>query len=328
MSYERTSAIERASSDAPGTISGILVSDGEASDGHILNIDGVRFPDQAPLLFGHDDYTGSGNLGSWESFEKVDHGKGRAIRGTAKIDLDGPKSAQQDWRSDISYMVERGHISQLSVRWDEIGEPVRRVNLPSDHPAYVDSSKATGREAWGYYFDKWKLLEGSVVTLGADPAALIGRMQDSAGDVRGYWRSAINHALTEREEVAGLVAVALPTGDCAYVERPVYEAMLEEANARLQTVLDLHEELHEETLLHAIGADRVSEPTGKVDVPEKEEPNGSKRSAEIIDTAGKVDVPVTVESLVAVFTEALEGSNERLHSGARKLIDAATGRIG
>lgn len=327
MTYERTTAIERGAADAPGRISGILVSDGEASDGHILNIDGAQFPEQAPLLFGHDDYTGTGNLGSWEKFEKVDLPKGRrAIRGVAQIDLDGPKSAQQDWRSDINYMVERGHIGQFSVRWDEIGEPTRRVNLPSDHPAYVDSSKSQGREAWGYYFDKWKLLEGSVVTLGADPAALVGRMQSAQGDVRGYWRRAINHALTEREEVAGLVAVALASGESAYVERAAYDAMLELANERYSLALDLYEELHDTTIQIALGAEPRTQQPGKEVVPENTKPTGSNRSALELD-AREVVFPNSIESLVERFAEALQKADERARSREDELFKTAMGRV-
>jgi len=325
MTYERTTAIERGAADAPGRISGILVSDGEASDGHILNIDGAQFPEQAPLLFGHDDSTGTGNLGSWEKFEKVDLPKGRrAMRGVAQIDLDGPKSAQQDWRSDINYMVDRGHIGQFSVRWDEIGEPVRRVNLPSDHPAYVDSAKSQGREAWGYYFDKWKLLEGSVVTLGADPAAMVGRMQQSRGDVRGYWRRAINHALTECSEVAGLVAVSLPSGEFAYIERAAYDAMLELANERYSLALDLYEDMGTDHF--ALGAEQRTQEPGKELVPAKEEPSGPIRSALELD-AREVVFPNSIEALVAAFSEALEKSEERSRAREDDLFRTATGRI-
>jgi hypothetical protein len=275
MQYERTCSIERAEDGAgAGLISGILATDGEASDGHILNMDGVELPDRAPLLFGHDDYTGTGNLGSWTGFLKFGTGKklGKSgIRGSAQIELEG-EGSQAAWRADINHMIERGHIGQFSVRWEEIGDAVARVNLPSDHPAYVDSKKATGRQRWGLYFDKWRLMEGSVVTLGADPAALVGRMQESQGDVRAYWRATINHALTEREEVAGLVGISIGEGrEVIYVERAAYDAMLAEANRTMSMAINLHEEAMNSLLCERVGVDEPTAPDPEPEVePEPE----------------------------------------------------------
>lgn len=252
MQYERTCSIERAEDGAEaGLISGILATDGEASDGHILNMSGVKLPERAPLLFGHDDYTGTGNLGSWTGFHKFGNGKklgDQGIRGNAQIELEG-EGSQNDWRGDVAHMIDKGHIGAFSVRWEEIDDPVARVNLPSDHPAYVDSKKATGRQRWGLWFEKWRLLEGSVVTLGADPSALVGRMQEAQGDVRVYWRKAINYALTECEGTETLVGVKLGNGEVAYAERAVYDAMLELANERMILALDLHEEAINTSLL-------------------------------------------------------------------------------
>jgi hypothetical protein len=226
--YERTdqNVIERGEGDPPGHVAGILATDGEASDGDILDIDGGQIPKRAPLLFGHQDWSGDRNLGSWERFEKTDTGNksvklgGKAIRGFGQIELGGSGDPQA-WRDDIAHMIERKHIGALSVRWAPVGDPIRRVNLPSDHAAFVDSETAKGNKRWGLYFPKWRLLEGSVVTLGADPAAMIGRMRDSKGDVRSNWRAAINSALTETQGTKDLVAVQLPGGEVAYTERAI-----------------------------------------------------------------------------------------------------------
>jgi hypothetical protein len=245
MDYQRTSAIEqRSEGEATGTVRGILATDGEASDGHILNMDGVDLPDKAPLLFGHDDYSGTGNLGSWTEFSKFGTGSklgSRGIRGAGQIELEG-EGNQLAWRADIAHMVDAGHINSFSLRWAEIGDPTYRINLPSDHPAFVDEKKATGRKRWGLFFDKWRMLEGSIVTLGADPNALIGRMQESQGDVRGFWRSAINAALTETIQLGDLVGVQLTDGELVYVERTAYNAMLEGANEVMSRAVDLMEE--------------------------------------------------------------------------------------
>jgi len=251
MTYERTSQIERADG-SPGVISGILATDGEASDGHILNIAGMELPERAPLLFGHDDVTGTGNLGSWTEFDveaSEKPGESR-IRGKASIELGG-SGAQQAWRNDVSHMIEQGHISAFSVRWDPVGDPISRTSLPTDHFAYVDPKLAKGRAAWGLYFDSSRLLEGSVVTLGADPAALIGRMQESEGDLRKFWRSAVNYALTEAHEVSTLVGIRLDSGEVIYVERAARDAMLSAANERLAIALDLWEQVELEREMHA-----------------------------------------------------------------------------
>ncbi len=355
MQYERTCSIERAEDGAAaGLISGILATNGEALDGHILNMDGVNLPDRAPLLFGHDDYTGTGNLGSWTGFRKFGEGKKlgkHGIRGTAQIELSG-EGSQAAWRSDVAHMIDKGHIGAFSVRWDEIGDPVARVNLPSDHPAFVDSKKANGRQRWGLYFDKWRLLEGSVVTLGADPAALLGRMQASHGDVRGYWRKAINYALTEREEVAGLVGVHLENGETVFVERAAYDAMLEDANSTYFRAMDLHEEATEHLLATVAGFDNPTAPEVKVEVEpdtntkirsEVEPGNGDEptdAATQKPEQTAKADQPepqnrdpsdisVTTDpaKFLRDFSDALDASEDRIRKAVQDMIDLQTGKV-
>jgi hypothetical protein len=356
MQYERTCSIERAEDGADaGLISGILATDGEASDGHILNMDGVKLPDRAPLLFGHDDYTGTGNLGSWTGFDKYGDGKklGKSgIRGNAQIELDG-EGSQAAWRADINHMIERGHIGRFSVRWEEIGDAVARVNLPSDHPAYVDSKKATGRQRWGLYFDKWRLMEGSVVTLGADPAALVGRMQESKGDVRAYWRATINHALTEREEVAGLVGISIGDGrEVIYVERAAYDAMLEEANRAMAMAINLHEETVNDLLCERVGADEptapdreainalvqsvVSEELDKEEIRSEVEPDDGdepteeatpERETQAARLPAQPEHIATPKEIVRAIREGLEEAAKDVATEFRAEIRKARGRV-
>jgi len=336
--YERTDldVIERGEGDPPGRVAGMLATDGEASDGDILDIDGAQIPKRAPLLFGHQDWSGDRNLGSWERFEKTNAGKagklgGKGIRGFGQIELGGTGEPQA-WRDDIAHMIERRHIGALSVRWSPVGDPIRRVNLPSDHPAFVDSQTATGNKRWGLFFPKWRLLEGSVVTLGADPAALIGRMRDSKGDVRRNWRSTINHTLADTRGTKDLVAVQLPNGEVAYTERAIYDALLELANERMNTALDLHEELHDQAIQLALGAEprvKIAEepitPGKDDDVPEKEEPTGSNQSALEFD-ARELTFPTAVEALTQGLLDALAESDERWDKSVQELVGAFTGK--
>lgn len=333
--YERaaTNVIERAEGDAVGAVRGVLVTDGEASDGHILNIKGGEIPERPPLLFGHDDYTGTGNLGSWDSLNKF-YGNGglgeQGIRGDAQIELDGAGN-QLAWRQDIAHMVGKGHIGAFSVRWTEVGDPVRRVNLPSDHPAFVDDKKATGRQRWGYYFEKWRLLEGSIVTLGADPAALIGRMQQSHGNVRSLWRDVINHSREEMEEPAnGLVAIATPSG-MVYVERVAYDAMLELANDRMDTAVD--------TLERACAAFEETQDLMR-SIVEREQIRVEAEVVPVLATPETPAVPDTPERIeaatlpaitpgdvTAMFKEGLAVAGTEVLGEARALIAQARGKV-
>jgi len=347
MKYERTCSIERAEDGAvAGLISGILATDGEASDGHILNMSGVKLPERAPLLFGHDDYTGTGNLGSWTGFKKFGNGKklgSQGIRGDAQIELDG-EGSQNDWRADINHMIERGHIGQFSVRWEEIGDPVARVNLPSDHPAYVDSKKATGRQRWGLWFDNWRLLEGSVVTLGADPAALVGRMQEAQGDVRAYWRKAINYALEEHVEVAGLVGLKLASGEVVYVEREAYGAMLELANERMNVALDSLEsalearedaegqlnaalDLQEEAQIRSeVEPGNGDEPTEAAPT-ERDEAATEPDLAPSPNAAAQPSRAIDVAALLTLLGKKLDESGEQMRADVELMLDRARGRV-
>ena len=349
MHYERTCTIERAEDGAEaGLISGILTTDGEASDGHILDMDGVELPERAPLLFGHDDFTGTGNLGSWTGFRKFGTGKklgNHGIRGTAQIELEG-EGSQAAWRSDVAMMIDKGHIGALSVRWEEIGDPIARVNLPSDHPAFLDAKNTTGRKSWGLFFEKWRLLEGSVVTLGADPAALVGRMQASDGDVRGYWRKAINHALTEREEVAGLVGVRLANDEVIFVERAAYDAMLEEANSVFLRAIDLHEEANEHLMIAVAGVDNPTAPDksdtdptcSAVEPGNGDEPTDAvtpERDAAGIEPATAPSPKAAVTPTRAINTAALldrlggmlDESGKQMRADVERMLDHARGRI-
>ena len=335
--YERIEldVIERAEGDPPGHVAGMLATDGEASDGDILDIDGGQIPKRAPLLFGHQDWSGDRNLGSWERFEKTTTTKAgklgsKGVRGFGQIELGG-SGEPQAWRDDIAHMIDRKHIGALSVRWSPVGDPIRRVNLPSDHAAFVDANTATGNKRWGLFFPKWRLLEGSVVTLGADPAALIGRMRESKGEVRSNWRATINRTFTECQGSKDLVAVQLPGGEVAYTERAIYDALLELANERMNLALDLHEELHEETLQLALGAEprmKTAETIspGKVDdVPDKTEPSGDTQSVLELDTR-ELEFPTAVEALTKVLLDALAESDERWDKDVQKLLSAHMGR--
>lgn len=227
--YRRYARIEK--TDQAGALTGILATDGEAADGHILSIRGAEAKAPAPLLFGHDAGSGRGNLGSWTSFD-VMHGKklgDSQIRGFASIELEGA-GEQKDWRSDIAHMVAQGHIRAFSVRWEPTEKPTRRINLPENHPAFIPED-GPEPQRWGLFFPKWRLLEGSVVTLGADPKALIGRALEGPRGLAIDWLRATADCLA--------FDPATPLGEVLGRAGPDPELLLE-ANARLIAAIDLH----------------------------------------------------------------------------------------
>ena len=179
MSYRRTSEI-KTERLGDGVIQGTLATNGEASDGHILDVRGIELPQgNVPLLFGHDAHSGRNNLGSWTDFRVMGNRRQTAelgdstLVGTAQIELGG-SGEQASFRQDVAHMIGEGHIGSFSIRWDPVGEAQRRSELPTDHYAYSEDRS-------GLYFERSRILEGSVVTIGADPAALIGRAMASAG---------------------------------------------------------------------------------------------------------------------------------------------------
>lgn len=174
-----------------------LATDGEASDGHILNIDGAVTQTRMPLLFNHWSSESIPALGSVVEPRK----DGGRLRATGRFNMNG-EDTLADLRRGIAQLVNDGDLRSVSVRWEGIKQ-MRRTALPENHPAYVKPG-AGGPKEWGVYFDKWRALEGSVVWGGADPKALIGRAQSD--QVRAMLRAATIDGATVSEAVAVYLA--------------------------------------------------------------------------------------------------------------------------
>jgi hypothetical protein len=183
---ERIARVDTISDD--GSFAMTLATEAEASDGHILSIRGGQVPDKMPLLVSHWNDP-SGTAGSITHATKDLDSSPPRLRAIGQIELGG-EGPSAEIRRDLAHMVKQGHIGAVSVRWDEIvGKSTRRVNLPGDHPHFVDGEKETdARKKYGLYFEEWRAMEGSIVAIGADPKALIGRAIETEGDVRTFWR--------------------------------------------------------------------------------------------------------------------------------------------
>jgi len=191
--HERMARIE-AIDLATGTFTMTLATEGEASDGHILSIKGGQIPERMPMLNSHFN-SPTETLGSITNpVKELKHSPPR-LRAIGHIEMSGEGPAAEI-RRDLAQMIDKGHVTGMSIRWDEVpGKTIRRVNLPSDHPHYVDSEKANGPERFGYFFEEWVAREGSVVALGADPGALIGRADQTEGAVSTFWRAMATEAI-------------------------------------------------------------------------------------------------------------------------------------
>jgi hypothetical protein len=344
-------AIERASGDAPGLIRGVVATEGEAQDGNILSIKGGVCEPPVPMLFCHNAYEQEGTVGSWSQFTKS---KGR-VMGVGQIELQAGAGENLENRQDLAAMTDAGHFRALSVRWEEIDPPVRRVNLSKDHPAFVDASKEQDyRKLYGYFFPTWRLLEASIVPLGADPSCVIGRMRARTGPVREMWRGVVSsmlargpvtgaaaasierfraavgelHALNlddfgtllracgETRDPSMFHAVEYGEGKRVLIPREAYDALTRESAQRLEVAFDL--------LADVTAVGEIAE----LELLEREVPaeKAAPKTPERVVAVPAAPQGVSEAELRALFASANEAMNESLPSVLRANARAAAGR--
>ncbi len=342
----RTIEFERDEGRADGAIVGTLATDGEASDGDILSIEGAELPDAMPLLFGHNMFDAEDHVGTWTKLTKDLSKTPKRIRGEGAIELDGI-GAKAESRQDLAFMVGRGHVRGLSIRWNPIDRPIPRVNLSVDHPAFVDSeTEKNPAKRWGFFFPTWRALEASLVPLGADAEALIGRMRDTNGATRVLWRRAVEELLRAgtippalEEPIAAidagvselrargvedfgtllrlmgepldpreLVPVEYGEGKRLLIPRAAYDALVRGSQERLEFAFDL-----------------LAEDGGAGDIEDEDEVRHDDVTPEDDGTNGG-DVTLTRASVAAVIRESLGDLRGDIQSAARDAVRRATGR--
>jgi len=148
-----------------GTV--ILCTDGEARDGHILDIATLRTDNykRNPVLY----Y----NHASWsadalpigrivpESIAEVTVGKGRGLSGRPEFH----RATEQG--IEVATLWDKGYLRCVSATWrasSKAEDTIARRQLPVDHPAYKADS-------YGYFFKNAELVEESVVGIPSDTAA-------------------------------------------------------------------------------------------------------------------------------------------------------------
>lgn len=201
-----------------GEFPAVLATEGEASDGHILSIRGMKIEPEIPMLFRHSSSEQIPGLGRITKPTKGRTDTGlAALRVVGRFDLGsgGEGDPFVGIRRGMAHMVDSGTLTAMSVRWDEIpGKSKRRRNLPSDHPAFFDADKRGMEDPgyWGWFFEESVAREGSIVAIGADPAALIGRSEETDDELEHvFWvalaRSAESNPDGVGEVVEGFQAI-------------------------------------------------------------------------------------------------------------------------
>jgi hypothetical protein len=229
MIYERGLQLQRGVIDlSTGKFPVTLFTNGNASDGHIIDIRGLivnQDPDRTPMFFNHDaDPTRrAGGLTNPKKVGKSTRLGGASLKMVGILDVDSD-TQMGDIRRDVAQGISVGDITAMSGRWDPVGDPTPRAALPKSHYAYSDVAGFNTP----LFFGASKGREGSIVGVGADAAALIGRAQDM---------SRPQHVRDFYEELT-----ALPPDP----EMLTLWARLEELEAALQERIDQTAEIEEE----------------------------------------------------------------------------------
>ncbi len=202
---ERTirQAVEASSGD--GTFTAILASEGEASDGHILSIRGLETRPSMPMLFGHYSSEQIPLMGSIRKPTKTRSDGLSVLRVEGRINLNGD-GVLAEVRRGINQLIVDGDLEGMSLRASTTKAEPRR-NLSKDHPAFVNAEKLDRDDPkrWGYFISRSAAVEGSIVAIGADPKALIGRA-DAAGHaaVQTFFRSLSETAGADEQSMGDL----------------------------------------------------------------------------------------------------------------------------
>lgn len=318
-----------------GTFEMTLATEGEASDGHILSIAGGQIPERMPLLSSHWNEPTTA-LGSVTNPRKELKANPKRLKATGHIELEG-EGAAAEIRRDLAHMIGEGHIRGVSIRWDEVpGKATRRVNLPSDHPFYVADTEKDHRKRFGLYFEEWRALEGSVVAVGADPAALIGRAEETEGEVRQFWR--VMAGLDAPPDPVDLGLDPLPSSDSQLADA-VHRC--HEEGAEMADVLNLVAEGQDFQRVD-VGDDTLYVPSRVADLlreqrepdlapdPEPEPARDPGRSDLMPEQTAPTVAPYRLipgKRVAELFVQAMDRSQERERLARKAAIDRLRGKV-
>ena len=331
--FERIARIEGVGTD--GVFDMTLATEGEASDGHSLSMKGGTIPERMPLLASHwnDPF---GQLGSITNPEKMLKDSPPRLRATGNIEMEGPLA---DARRDLAHMINQGHVNAVSIRWDEVpGKSIRRVNLPSDHPYFVDAETEKGEARWGIFFEEWTGREGSIVALGADKGALIGRAEQTEGEISTYWRAMADaipttidmltklrddatRCLQDGATVADLINAVASDNDAETIAEALQECRIGDHTVLLPgPIADQLEDERAEREIDPVTVD--SQP-----VPDQE-PGARADQPEPIDwSLDGVFESFDSEEFARILSEGMDEQDVRIKRIVQEMIDLRTGKV-
>lgn len=299
-------AIERESvSGKLGTFKAILATGGEASDGHILSIEGMQVPDSMPMLFRHSSTTDIPLLGRITDPRKTGKKTNAKLRVTGVFDLEGDTNDPLlAIRRGFASLVQQASLDAMSVRWDPVfGKFTPRSALPKEHFAFQEMD---GENPFGMFFEESIGREGSIVALGADAAALMGRAKDSESVFEEAYWTVLAGRVDSKE-----VTVEIPSDQRLLFEtltKVVVEAVRTESREAFQTMREHVEELGES--LTEIEAKALAEKTSREVAVVEEKEKEKETEPRVLDGAA-------LRSLI----------HETAAESAGRKIDLALGRI-
>lgn len=250
-----------------GTFRAILATGGEASDGHILSIEGMQVPDSMPMLFRHQSTTDIPLLGRITDPKKTGKKANAKLRITGVFDLEGDTNDPLlAIRRGFASLVQQASLDAMSVRWDPVfGKFVPRSTLSKSHFAFVESD---GANPWGMFFEESLAREGSIVAIGSDVAALMGRAKDSKSVFEEAYWTVLAGRVDSKE-----VTVEIPSDQRLMFEaltKVVVEAVRHETREAFQLVREHVEELGE-SLTEAEAKAEAKETSREVPVVKEKE---------------------------------------------------------
>lgn len=205
VSRTQLEAIRAVSKPNPdtGEFEGISATQGEAQDGHIIRIGGLAMPAKAPLMSDHWSDVMLPLLGRVTKARRVTVDGVKSMRNTHRVNL-GDDGILGEIRRGMFHMIEAEDLDGLSIRWDTV-KRVRRIDLDPGHEAFIDRTKVGSDDAryWGSWIEKSIGREVSVVTLGADSKALIGRSKACKSEPARTFFRGLAHASEQGLDQAG-----------------------------------------------------------------------------------------------------------------------------
>lgn len=348
--HERTMRID--SVDESGFFMMTLATEGEASDGDILSIAGGQVPERMPLLLSHfnDPTAKAGSV--TDPAKELKHVPPR-LRSRGQIELDGV-GALKDVRRDVAFMVNK-HGGAVSIRWDEVDggdPPIRRVNLASDHPYFVDGeNEKSWRKRNGYFWPSWQALEGSIVALGADPDATIGgrlcaaRAEETTGEVSTFWRSMAaaaeakdaepsekDNELTTLEaclaDIAGIAISARAEG-CQPADLINAVAIESDGEEFAPITVGEHRFLLPTSIAEQLESERAerAEPKAQPEPDPEPEPAQADQPAPLTLDAADIKGPLDVQAFGQFVEQRLDEFEQNVARKVRGLLDSYTGKV-